>query len=118
MIQYPNIRCMSRTADRLFPTAFGAELVETRLFDPHASASVVHVIPGVVEGFFDGDQQRHRLADLFRPGLAVTDDAIKTADEIGVVGNPDADGRPAVIGHGCMRDLHGLGYCATAEVAA
>ena len=115
---YPNIRYTSRTADRLFPTAFGAELVETRLFDPHPAFAVREVILRVVEGFFDGDQQSHGCTDLFRAGLAVTDDAIKTADEIGVLGNPDADGRPAVIGHGCMRDLHGLGYCATTEVAA
>ena len=114
---YRTIRFMSRTADRLLSTAFGAELVETRLFDPHPALAVVHLIPGVVERLLDGSQQFERLADLFRARFAVTDDAIKTADEIGVVGNPDADGRPAVIGHGCMRDLQGLGYCATTEVA-
>ena len=109
---------MSRTAGRLFPTAFGAELVETRLFDPHTAASVVHVVPGVVERLLDGDQQSHGCTNLFRAGLAVTDDAVELGDDIAVLGNPDADGRPAVIGHGCMRDLHGLGYCATTEVAA
>ena len=114
---YRTIRFMSRTADRLFPTAFGAELVETRLFDPHTALAVREVIPGVVERLLDGDQQRHRLADLFRPGLAVTDDAVELGDEIGVVGNPDADGRPAVIGHTGESNLQGLGYCATTEVA-
>ena len=114
---YPNIRYTSRTAGRLFPTAFGAELVETRLPDVHPALAVREVIPGVVERLLDGDQQSHGCTDLFRAGLAVTDDAIKTADEIAVLGNPDADGRPAVNGHGCMRDLHGLGYCATTEVA-
>ena len=109
---------MSRTADRLFPTAFAPELVKQRLSDVHPAVAAVHIHPGGPENVLDGDQQRHRLTNLFRAGLAVTDDAIKTADEIGVVGNPDADGRPAVIGHGCMRDLHGLGYCATTEVAA
>ena len=115
---YRTIRFISHTADRLFPTAFGAELVETGLFDPHTALAVVHVVPRVVERLLDGDQQSHGFADLFRSGLAVTDDAVELGDEIGVVGNPDADGRPAVIGHGCMRDLHGLGYCATTEVAA
>ena len=114
---YPNIRYTSRTADRLFPTAFGAELVETRLFDPHPALAVREVIPGVVERLLDGSQQSHGCTNLFRARLAVTDDAVELGDEIGVVGNPDADGRPAVIGHGCMRDLQGLGYCATTEVA-
>ena len=114
---YPNIRYTSRTADRLFPTAFGAELVETRLPDVHPALAVREVIPGVVERLLDGDQQSHGCTDLFRAGLAVTDDAIKTADEIGVVGTPDADGRPAVIGHTGESNLHGLGYCATSGVA-
>ena len=114
---YRTIRCMSRTADRLFPTAFGAELVEARLFDPHPALAVVHLIPRVVERLLDGDQQSHGCTNLFRPSLAVTHRSVELGDEIGVVGNPDADGRPAVIGHGCMRDLQGLGYCATTEVA-
>ena len=115
---YRTIRYTSCTADRLFPTAFGTNLVETRLFDPHASASVVHVVPGVVEGLLDGDQQSHGFADLFRPGLAVTDDAVELGDDIAILGNPDADCPAVFVGHTAESNLQGLGYCATTEATA
>ena len=106
------------TADRLFTRPFGADLVETRLFHPHSAVATGHLVPGVVERRFDGDQQSHGFANLFTSRFAVTDDAVELGDEIAVVGNPYTDGRTAVgIGHGCMRDLQGLGYCATTEVA-
>ena len=99
----------TRTADRLLPTAFGADLVETRLFHPHSAVSAGHLVPGVVERRFDGDQQSHGFADLFTSRFAVTDDAVELGDEIAVVGNPYTDGRTAVgIGHTPTVDLQGF----------
>ena len=104
---YRTIRCMSCTADRLLPTAFGAELVETRLFDPHPALAVVHLIPGVVEGFFDGDQQSHGCTNLFRARLTVTDDAVELGDDIAVLGDPKADCPAVFVGHSAESSLHG-----------
>ena len=116
-LPYRTIRFMSRTADRLLSTAFGAELVETRLFDPHPALAVREVIPRVVKRLLDGDQQSHGCTNLFRSGFAVTHRSVELGDEIAVLGNPDADGPAVFVGHSAESNLQGLGYCATTEVA-
>jgi len=106
MISYHDIPFTSRTVDR--SVALAAELIEERLADEHPPIPAAHVHAGAPEDVLDGDQQRHRLADLLRARVAVTDLAVERLNEVAIVGDPHADRRPAVVGHGESWILQGL----------
>jgi len=107
---YRNIQFTSRIADRSL-LAFASELVETRLADPHPAFAPREVEAAGVEDVLDGEQQLHRLTDLFRAGVAVAHLLIELA-EIELAGNPHADRRVMrrvdIVGHGPSANLQGL----------
>jgi len=83
-----------------FTRSLAPEVVKHRLPDGRAQRPLVPVVQRLadrVKGAVDGDQERHRAAEVAR---AAAFEVIEVAQEVSVVvGDPDTDGC-AVIGHG------------------
>lgn len=101
---YRNIRFMTTTDDTHDDStdtdsllALAAEFSPNRRSDPIAPFPTIHLgVASFGAEFLDEDEEFHRFSNLFRARFAVTDDAVELSDEIGVVGNPNPDGRPTI----------------------